>query len=244
MKKKLFLFVFLGMISILGCNDDNNVQANTLDGIVPLNVTYTNSGESGLISYDYDTKNRITNIEIHTNKRNISILFAYNNELLVNVNLIENARYKANYDISYSGNKVFIEESSLHLDYPDNIRQVQDTITIDSNKYFVNGSNNMGSKTSCSYDHNSNISKISDVHIEMTYDSKNGMFKNVNNDQWIFVYFLRSFLLGETFLNYNNNCTQIKDVRNYKMTYNENNFPIKIHDSSDNFQVIEYSISK
>lgn len=244
MKKHLFLTALLGGLSIVSCNNDP-VKEDAPPVILPVKITYTERGEKQIVTYKYDSQNRFTSIKSIEGNLWFSTTFTYDNESLTHITLKENNGYRCDYSISYKENEVFIESSSFFPDYPNSPPDKSlDTLSINSEKYFITGENGYGGRNTCSYDVNGNIVQIKDINGEMMYDSKNGMYKNVNAEPWVFVYFIRRIFI-ENFHNYKNNCIKIKAqgnyLVNYTMIYNNDEYPIKIYGDNNTLQLIEYS---
>jgi len=251
MKKHLFLTALLGSLSMVSCNNDP-VKEDAPPVLLPIKINYESGNEKGKLTYSYDDNNRLTSFIVATNHRKESKLFTYDVKgALKSITLRAEKNFKIEYTISYSTDKVFIEEVVYFGDdYPNSPPSKSfDTITIDSNKNFIEGSNNFGSHNTCSYNEKGNLVKMTDASLDIVYDSENGMFKNVTTDPWVFIYFLRADL-GQNFLNYKNNCKQIKinapstcDEVNFLISYNKERYPAKIHnyDCFNSVQTIEYS---
>lgn len=251
MKKHLFLTALLGGLSMVSCNNDP-VKEDAPPVLLPVKINYQSGDEKGKLTYSYDDNNRLTSFKETTNYRRQTKVFTYDEKgVLTSVTENGNRNFKVENTISYSTDKIFIEKVVYFGDdYPDSPPSKRfDTITIDSNKNFIEGSNNFGSRNTCSYNEKGNLVKMTDASLDIVYDSENGMFKNVATDPWVFIYFLRGGL-GQNFLNYKNNCKQVKVNRgslfnelNFLISYNKERYPAKIYnyDYYNSAQTIEYS---
>lgn len=226
-KTHLAVFAVLAsMMSFVSCSDDNDNNANNNGNGIYLPSAIEWADEEGLY-FTYDSNNRLI-FKVEAEKGDDGIIYPDTTKFLYDNQgrLSSTVRGGNTVTFAYADNKVFCVDSSNGKTYS------LDTLELGSKGELLR---EYGTGRSCTYEYDAsgNIIKAeynkgtSNASTEvMTYDNKNGVFKDVNLPQWYCVY--------DNFFPYNiiNNLITFKenDDKEQKsiIDYNEAGYPVKI----------------
>lgn len=191
MKFYILTLITLVSFSLVSCNDDdnNNEQADTiyLPGKIINKSLEEGSGGSATLYFRYDKENRVTYIiqsmnEVPAEKGDtLSFLYDTEGRLSSVVTPFDTTRF------TYNGNKVFCVQNNADTYYRDTLELGSngELLKLYSAEYFYTyeydskgnlmqyiGKDLLGSQTSIT---------------TLTYDDKNGLFKNIKTPSWYFI---------------------------------------------------------
>ncbi|UUV22667.1 hypothetical protein [Paenimyroides aestuarii] len=233
MKKLMLSLLLLAGFAFTSCEKDQEEEATTTAVYLPEKIY----GESGPVTFNYDSQNRITQVKEGGTHYSITTTINYTGDAVTSAKVEEvttENTYTTNYSFTYQGNNVMIS-------YGDDTEPT-DAFTIDDKGRLITYEGG-----SISYDVAGNIKKVNNPFDEYAfeYDTKNGVFKNVKTPHWLYMY-----LFEEHSLYLVNNCVKIdyKDLESSETSiqtiayaYNSDNFPEKILFSNEDYYIkVEY----
>ena len=240
--KKLALsaFVVAGFMFTSCKDDDNNTtEEGTVDiskMYLPLKIT----ADDYTTIYTYNNKGQVTKI---VESDGYEYIFNYSGNQLVEVINIDDT-YKTTYTFTQSGTKLTL---NMKGEFNGQTQTDSEELTLDSKGNLINDG-----YFTYSYDANGNIVKMASddgEEIKLTFDSKNGIFKNLNLPKWISTYILenQTNLVNNT-LSVNLTSEDFPEDNfsgTVKYEYNADNYPVKLESSSSSnetySQTIEYT---
>lgn len=240
--KKIVLTVFiLTGFMFASCNDDDNKAGE--DGTVDVSKIYLPlkiTAEDNTITYTYNEKGQVTKIA-QSNSYDFTFNYA-ENKLVEVISVFQ--ELKRTYTFSQSGTKITL---NIEKDYNGPIGTDSEELTIDNNGNLI-----QNGFLIYSYDANGNIVKMTSDNgnqTNLTYDTKNGIFKNLKLPQWVIVHILDNQtnlvnnMVSSNFTSEDNPENNFSKTVEYQ--YNADNYPVKIESlssTSDTYsQTIEYT---
>lgn len=240
--KKIMFILFCGVIPFLlsSCSDDDDnggTGSGTIRQITKLEVY------EEIITYNYDSKNRLSSYVSKYDNSTSTETFEYdNNGKLVKLTSIDSSDRDGDYsyvEFSYNGNTVTATE---HYKY--NMQDMQDetiyvyTYTLNEKGLVTKKSTQSGYHLLYTYDNNNNLTKSEYYDggnlIETEtweYDNKNSLMSNMGVPAWFFVAYNDDF---STFAGKNNAV---------KRTYKYKNNPIEEYEASYTYDADGYPTS-
>jgi len=227
MKISVYLLLFV-IISFSSCkNDDYEIPKSSESEYLPVKINHPDY----IFTFKYDTENRLIEMKsVDSEIVSVVTSLTYEGDELISVRekqVSSDFESTQDYIFTYQNNKV-----SAKISYTDSNgveKNDADVITIDEKGDLINYDG-----TDAVYDVNGNLKKITNSDEEYTfeYDSKNGIFRNVKTQHWIFVYILNNHFIYKL-----NNAVKInyKDLKKnttfsqlVSYTYNSAGYPAKI----------------
>lgn len=241
--KKLVLSAFvLAGLMFTSCdkNDDNNP---TEEGTVDVTKIYLPSkivSDDYTTTYTYNNKGQVTKI---TESDGYEYTFTYNGNQLVEVVSIDEV-YKTTYTFTQSGTKLTL---NMKGEFNGQTQTDTEELTLDSKGNLINDG-----YFTYSYDANGNITKMTSddsEEVKLTFDAKNGIFKNLNLPKWVSTYILENqtnLVNNAVSINYEDlDFPEDNFTGTVKYDYNADNYPVKMEATSSTdgtyTQTIEYT---
>lgn|SRR5690606_6784894 len=235
--KKIILsaFVLAGML-FTSCNDDDNI---TDDGTVDVSKMYLPSkivSEDYTTTFTYNNKGQLTKI---VESDGYEYTFSYNGSQLVEF-VEKDSGGKTTYTFTQSGTTITLKMIGEY-----GTQKYEDTgiLIVDATGNLINDG-----YFTYSYDANGNITKMTgdEGEVTFTFDSKNGIFKNLNLPKWVSTYIL------ENQTNLVNNVLSISIISKedpednfsgtVKYEYNADSYPLKMESLSSSNEIYSQSI--
>lgn len=242
MKKVVLSAFVLAGLMFTSCdkNDDNNP---TEEGTVDVTKMYLPSkivSDDYTTTYTYNNKGQVTKI---TESDGYEYTFTYNGNQLVEVVSIDEV-YKTTYTFTQSGTKLTL---NIKGEFNGQIQTDTEELTLDSKGNLINDG-----YFTYSYDANGNITKMTSddsEEVKLTFDAKNGIFKNLNLPKWVSTYILENqtnLVNNAVSINYeDSDFPEDNFTGTVKYDYNADNYPVKMEATSSTdgtfIQTIEYT---
>ena len=242
MKKVVLSAFVLAGLMFTSCdkNDDNNP---TEEGTVDVTKMYLPSkivSDDYTTTYTYNNKGQVTKI---TESDGYEYTFTYNGNQLVEVVSIDEV-YKTTYTFTQSGTKLTL---NMKGEFNGQTQTDTEELTLDSKGNLINDG-----YFTYSYDANGNITKMTSddsEEVKLTFDAKNGIFKNLNLPKWVSTYILENqtnLVNNAVSINYeDSDFPEDNFTGTVKYDYNADNYPVKMEATSSTegtyTQTIEYT---
>lgn len=242
MKKVVLSAFVLAGLMFTSCdkNDDNNP---TEEGTVDVTKMYLPSkivSDDYTTTYTYNNKGQVTKI---TESDGYEYTFTYNGNQLVEVVSIDEV-YKTTYTFTQSGTKLTL---NMKGEFNGQTQTDTEELTLDSKGNLINDG-----YFTYSYDANGNITKMTSddsEEVKLTFDAKNGIFKNLNLPKWVSTYILENqtnLVNNAVSINYEDlDFPEDNFTGTVKYDYNADNYPVKMEATSSTdgtyTQTIEYT---
>lgn len=242
MKKVVLSAFVLAGLMFTSCdkNDDNNP---TEEGTVDVTKMYLPSkivSDDYTTTYTYNNKGQVTKI---TESDGYEYTFTYNGNQLVEVVSIDEV-YKTTYTFTQSGTKLTL---NMKGEFNGQTQTDTEELTLDSKGNLINDG-----YFTYSYDANGNITKMTSddsEEVKLTFDAKNGIFKNLNLPKWVSTYILENqtnLVNNAVSINYeDSDFPEDNFTGTVKYDYNADNYPVKMEATSSidgtYIQTIEYT---
>lgn len=242
MKKVVLSAFVLAGLMFTSCdkNDDNNpIEEGTVD-VTKMYLPSKIVSDDYTTTYTYNNKGQVTKI---TESDGYEYTFTYNGNQLVEVVSIDEV-YKTTYTFTQSGTKLTL---NMKGEFNGQTQTDTEELTLDSKGNLINDG-----YFTYSYDANGNITKMTSddsEEVKLTFDAKNGIFKNLNLPKWVSTYILENqtnLVNNAVSINYEDlDFPEDNFTGTVKYDYNADNYPVKMKATSSTdgtyIQTIEYT---
>src|SRR5690606_6238867 len=237
----VLLVVVAAGLMFTSCKNDDNAAVD--DGTVDVTKMYLPAkitADDYTTIYTYNNKGQVTKI---TESDGYEYLFNYSGNELVEVISIDEV-YKTTYTFTQAGTKLTL---NMKGEFNGQTHNDTEVLTLDSKGNLLNDG-----YFTYSYDATGNIIKMTSddsEEIKLTFDTNNGIFKNLNLPKWVSTYILENqtnLVNNALSINYeDSDFPEDNFTGTVKYDYNADNYPVKMEATSStegNYtQTIEYT---
>src|SRR5690606_9061996 len=220
--------------------------STTMTANLPIKIHYYNT-YAGTKTIKYDDKDRFIEILDRENNKFENVFFTYENDTLTQIKTVGNTTYEVlNTTITFTYVKdiIYVQRKTEGYNTTN-----MDKLKIDQSGMLLSIVEDTRINRQFFYDSNGNMTKWIDLYAEeadLTYNSTNGIFKNVNLPQWakyytmryISYFFVYSLMNNIQEINYSHNAF---NPEKYIYQYNSQMYPEFMGRDNQYYYEIEYS---